>query len=235
MTAYVPDIGGLLPVYVHDEYEGFEVKTFAELSDAELDRYLGSNVTAVNDVVEDAGGVDAALANHLVMGPAILARAGLGFAIKVHGSDLSYTVIPDLDRFGPFAEEGVRPASGVMVGSRHIFDRLGEALAPHLFESKTRLGPPGVDTTLFHPVPPDERPAQLHALAGQLRGLGREEEGQDAPQRVVPSGVLGDRTRCRAHRTRRHRKRGPEISTQRPTPSNGSQLRRAPGSSSSES
>ena len=28
------DIGGLLPVYVHDTYEGFEVKTFAELTDA---------------------------------------------------------------------------------------------------------------------------------------------------------------------------------------------------------
>ena len=42
-----PDINGLLPVYVKDPYEGFEVKAFEELSDAELDRYLEANVAAV--------------------------------------------------------------------------------------------------------------------------------------------------------------------------------------------
>ena len=56
VTAYVPDIGGLLPVYVADRYEGFEVKTFPDLSDAELDRYLSANVGAVRDVVGAAGG-----------------------------------------------------------------------------------------------------------------------------------------------------------------------------------
>ena len=55
LTVYTPDIGGLLPVYVADDYEGFEVKTFAELDDAELDRYLDANVAAVRDVVERSG------------------------------------------------------------------------------------------------------------------------------------------------------------------------------------
>ena len=77
VTIHNPDIGGLLPVFVHDTYEGFEVKTFAELTDAELDRYIEPTSTAVARVVESLGGVDAALANHLVMGPVILARAGL--------------------------------------------------------------------------------------------------------------------------------------------------------------
>src|SRR6266568_8455986 len=31
-TVYRPDIGGLLPVYVHDRYEGFKVRTFPELT-----------------------------------------------------------------------------------------------------------------------------------------------------------------------------------------------------------
>src|SRR4051794_6745065 len=31
-TVYRPDIGGLLPVYVFDTYEGFEVKTFDDLT-----------------------------------------------------------------------------------------------------------------------------------------------------------------------------------------------------------
>ena len=45
----MPDIGGLLPVFVADRYEGFEVKTFPELSDEELDRYLEANVAAVRE------------------------------------------------------------------------------------------------------------------------------------------------------------------------------------------
>jgi glycosyltransferase involved in cell wall biosynthesis len=148
-----PDIGGLLPVYVKDPYEGFEVKAFPELSEEELDRYLDANVTAVRAVAEQAGGIDVALANHLVMGPAILARADVGpFAAKVHGSALEYTVKPHLARFGPFAEEGMRAASGVLVGSRHTAESLWAALpnVPGLKE-KTRLGPPGVDVELFRP------------------------------------------------------------------------------------
>ena len=102
VTAYRPEIGGLLPVYVADRYEGFEVKTFSELSEAELENYIASNVTAVRAVADSLGGpeaLDAALSNHLVMGPVILARAGLSFAAKVHGSALSYTVKPEPGRF----------------------------------------------------------------------------------------------------------------------------------------
>src|ERR1700761_3479769 len=58
-----PEIGGLLPVYVKDPYEGFEVKAFEELSEAELDRYLEANVAAVRQVAGEAGGIDLALAN----------------------------------------------------------------------------------------------------------------------------------------------------------------------------
>ena len=76
ITVHIPDIGGLLPVFVADRYEGFEVKTFPELTDEELDRYLDANVSAVRQVVEEYGEPDAALANHLIMGPVILARAG---------------------------------------------------------------------------------------------------------------------------------------------------------------
>lgn len=147
-----PEIGGLLPVYVKDPYEGFEVKAFPELTDAELERYLEANVAAVRDVAERCGGFDAALANHLVMGPAILARAGVGaFAAKVHGSALEYTVKPH-PRFLPYAEEGMEAASGVLVGSRHTAESLWETLpdVPGLRE-KTRLGPPGVDTDAFSP------------------------------------------------------------------------------------
>ena len=84
------------------------MKTFPELTDAELDRYLDANVAAARDVVTSAGEPDAALANHLIMGPVILARAGLRFAIKVHGSDISYTVRPHPERFVPVRARGHR-------------------------------------------------------------------------------------------------------------------------------
>jgi len=47
VTVHNPDIGGLLPVYVLDRYEGFEVKAFPELTDAELDRDHEANDAAV--------------------------------------------------------------------------------------------------------------------------------------------------------------------------------------------
>jgi glycosyltransferase involved in cell wall biosynthesis len=147
-----PDIHGLLPVYVKDPYEGFEVKAFPELTEAELDRYIEANVAAVRRVADRAGGIDVALANHLVMGPAILARAGVApFAAKIHGSALEYTVKPH-PRFLPYAEEGMSAASGVLVGSRHTAESLWAALPSiSALESKTRLGPPGVDTVAFSP------------------------------------------------------------------------------------
>jgi glycosyltransferase involved in cell wall biosynthesis len=147
-----PDIHGLLPVYVKDPYEGFEVKAFPELSDEELDRYIESNVGAVREVAAQAGGIDAALANHLVMGPAILARADIGpFAAKIHGSALEYTVKPN-PRFLSYAREGMEAARGVLVGSRHTAESLWAAL-PDVsgLREKTRLGPPGVDTQRFGP------------------------------------------------------------------------------------
>ena len=73
-TVYRPDIGGLLPVYVADRYEGIEARTFAECSDAEIARYIDANVAAVREVVRAGARPQVALANHLVMGPVILAR-----------------------------------------------------------------------------------------------------------------------------------------------------------------
>jgi glycosyltransferase involved in cell wall biosynthesis len=154
ITAYLPDIGGVLPVYVADSYAGFDARPFADLSDDEVESYIAANVTAVRDVSERAGGIDAALANHLVMGPVILARAidALGsFAAKVHGSALSYTVMPN-PRFVPYAREGMAAARTVLVGSRHTGESLWETVDLPGLEEKTRLGPPGVDIEAFSPL-----------------------------------------------------------------------------------
>ncbi|MGZ6643996.1 MAG: glycosyltransferase [Solirubrobacteraceae bacterium] len=96
VTAWRPDIGGLLPVYVADRYEGVEARTLLDCTDAEVEAYVAANVAAIEDVVARAR-PDVALANHLVMGPAIVARALRGevpYAVKVHGSALECTGAP---------------------------------------------------------------------------------------------------------------------------------------------
>ena len=160
VTVHNPDIGRVLPVYVADTYEGFDAKTYPELTDEELAHYLAANVAAVRA----APAPDVALANHLVMGPVILARADVApYAVKIHGSALEYTVKPHPERFLPYALEGIRPARGVLVGSHHTGNSLFEALSdePSL-PDRTRLGPPGVDIHEFRPREPD-----LERLASQ--------------------------------------------------------------------
>ena len=167
-----PDIGRVLPVYVADRYEDFDAIRFADLDEGALARYLEANVAAVRDV---AGRFepDVALANHAVMGPAILARALGGevpYAVKIHGSALEYTVRPDPERFLPYMLEGLRGAAGVLVGSRHTAESLWEVAGDPGLAERTRLGPPGVDVDAFRPRPPAEAARGLDELADRIEG-----------------------------------------------------------------
>jgi glycosyltransferase involved in cell wall biosynthesis len=194
ITVYVPEIGGLLPVFVADRYEGFEVKTFPQLTEGELDRYLSANVQAVLDVVESLGGVDSAVASHLVMGPVVLARAGLGFALKVHGSDLSYTVLPHLPRFGPYAEEGASAAAAILASTAHVAARVLQAVPRPEVEAKIGLVPPGVDTSLFAPIPRAKAAPRLRDLAASLEA----EAGRGASTSIGAQGTSWNRDPERA-------------------------------------
>ena len=168
VTVWRPEIGRLLPVYVADRYEGFEARPLLECSDAEIEAYVQANVAAVRDVCARAR-PDVALANHLVMGPAIVAR-GLGgdapYAVKVHGSALEYVVKRDPARFLPWAREGLAGARGVLVGSRHTGESLFAAMQDDGLPERTRLGPPGVDVDEFRPR--DDAAAGVEALIGRL-------------------------------------------------------------------
>src|SRR5262249_51814665 len=82
---YVPDIGRVLPVYVADHYECFDALPFPELDETALGRSLDVNIAAIRS----APPPDIALANHLVMGPVIVARGLEGrapYAVKIHGA-----------------------------------------------------------------------------------------------------------------------------------------------------
>jgi glycosyltransferase involved in cell wall biosynthesis len=169
-TVYRPDIGAVLPVYVADRYDGVEARPFPELSDAEVDAYVQRNVDAVREVAERVR-PDVALANHLVMGPLILARAledlDVPYAVKIHGSALEYVVKPH-PRFLPHAREGLAGAGGVLVGSRHTAESLWAAMDDPGLPARTSLGPPGVDVERFAPREPAAALAGLRALAERL-------------------------------------------------------------------
>lgn len=169
-TVYRPALAGLLPVYVADRYAGIEARPFPDCTDAEIDAYVAANVRAVREVAERAR-PDVALANHLVMGPLVLARAlgdDVPYAAKVHGSAMEYVVAPHPERFLPAAREGIARARSVLVGSGHIADRLVATLGDEALRARIRLGPPGVDVARFGPREPTEARAGLAALAVRL-------------------------------------------------------------------
>ncbi len=170
-TVYRPALAGLLPVYVADRYDGIEARPYPDCSDEEIEAYVAANVRAVRDVARARP--DLALANHLVMGPLVLARA-LGetvpYAVKVHGSDIEYTVAPHRERFVPPSLEGMAPARTALVGSQHIADRLFATLGDAGLAARTRLGPPGVDVARFAPREPAAARAGLEDLARRLAG-----------------------------------------------------------------
>ena len=150
-TVYVPDIGDLLPVYVYDDYEGWRVKTFLDLTQEELDNYLDRNVEAVQSVLgaSDAEGV---IVNHSVPGPLIARRAlhgsGINYVSIVHGSCLQY-LSRKSDKYMGLTREGLEGAAEILALSSHSVGTVAEDF-PDLTDRIEAL-PGGVDTRLFSP------------------------------------------------------------------------------------
>ena len=183
-----PDIGTLLPVFVFDDYEGFEVKPFVDLTDGELETYLARNVDALG-AIRTWRPPDAAVAGHVVPGP-IVARRALGdgaFVAKVHGSDLEYAVRVQ-ERYGALAREGLAGARAVVGASRDVLART-EAVAPAV-AGRTRVIAPGVDVGRWRPR---ERAEALEDAASRLEDdpetrRGRPNEAERATREALAAG-----------------------------------------------
>ena len=151
-TVIQPDIGDLLPVYVLDDYEGFQrVKTMLALTDREREHYIDSNVEALK---EAAAGQrpDFVMTNHAVCSPVIAGRADLDapFFSYVHGSAIEYVIKKDR-LYYDLAVEGLEAAKGVMAGSSYQQEevlRLFGRDIPGLKDKMNRM-PCGVDAELF--------------------------------------------------------------------------------------
>lgn len=148
MTLLRPNIGSLLPVFVYDEYEGFEVKRFVDLTDEELERYMASNATAVSAAVTWHGS-DVLVTGHVVPGAAIGRRSvgEGGYVAKIHGSDIEYAIKVD-ERYERMALEGLEGARGIVGSSEDVLQRTLE-FVPSV-RDRMRIAYPGVDTERFH-------------------------------------------------------------------------------------
>ena len=155
-----PDVGGLLPVFVIDRYEGYEVKLLQDCTRAELDDWVEANAAAVRAALP----ADVAFCNHVLLGGAVGEASGARYAVKAHGSELEYSMRgrPELERWGRDVLAG---ASAVFVGSAHIREVL-EDVCGHV--DRVHEVPPGVDIDEWRPRSRDA------ALAGLLAEAARD-------------------------------------------------------------
>ena len=162
-TVVVPELpGGLLPVFVMDRYAGLEPRLLQDFTAAERDAYVAANAAALRELLP----ADLVFANHVLMGGPVGAASGARFRVKVHGSELEYSMRgrPELERLGA---EALARAEVTYVGSGHIREVLAQVVGP---VGRVDEVPPGVDIDEFRLRPRDE------ALAGLV-----EEARRDRP------------------------------------------------------
>jgi glycosyltransferase involved in cell wall biosynthesis len=147
-TVFRPNIGGLLPVFVLDRYEGVEAKLLQDFTRAERQRYVALNATALCAQMP----VDLVFANHVLMGAPVAYASGMPFAVKAHGSELEYSMRGN-EELAAWGRECLAPAEAVFVGSAHIRSVLEEVVG-HV--DRVHEVPPGVDVEEFHPASRDE-------------------------------------------------------------------------------
>ena len=151
-----PDVGGLLPVFVLDRYDGYEVKLLQNCTREELDGWVEANAAELRQELP----ADLVFCNHVLLGGAVGAASGGRFAVKAHGSELEYSMRgrPELERWGA---DVLECASTVFVGSAHIREVL-EDVCGHV--DRVHEVPPGVDIDEWRPQP---REAALQSLIAE--------------------------------------------------------------------
>ena len=114
-AAVRPVVGGFLPVFVLDRYEGYEVRRVPDCTRGELERWVEANAAAVRELLP----AHLVFANHVLLGGPVGLASGAPYAVKAHGSELEYAMRgrPDL---GAWGAEALAPARATFVGSAHI-------------------------------------------------------------------------------------------------------------------
>jgi glycosyltransferase involved in cell wall biosynthesis len=148
-----PDIGGILPVFVLDRYEGLDARLLRDLTRPERERYVELNAAALREHLP----ADLVFANHVLLGGPVAAATGARYRVKAHGSELEYSMRGN-DELSVWGRESLARAEAVFVGSAHIREVL-EDVVGHV--DRVVEVPPGVDVDEFRPVPRSQALAQL--------------------------------------------------------------------------
>lgn len=169
----LPNIGSVLPVFVLNDYPGFEVKTFLEMSDEELGEYVDRNVAALEAAIQEHE-PDVTIIGHEVMGPYIALKAfgrlGHEYSVQLHGSGLEYAV-KQQERYRSFAVQGLSGARTVIGGSRYMISAALSA-APG-WGSRTAVVNLGCDVDLFRPSERDpEAPFTVGFVGAMIANKG---------------------------------------------------------------
>jgi glycosyltransferase involved in cell wall biosynthesis len=133
--------GGLLPVFVMDQYAGLSPRFLQDFSNDERSAYVEANAAALRELLP----ADLVFTNHVLMGGPVGAATGAPFRVKAHGSELEYSMRgrPEL---GAWGREALAQAEATYVGSQHIREVLEDVVGhvERVFEV-----PPGVDVDEF--------------------------------------------------------------------------------------
>ena len=169
-----PYIGSLLPVFVRDSYEDFQVKTFVEFTDEELEEYIELNVSALKKFLEE-NAIDVIYCNHLAISPYILKKAteenNIPYVVVGHGSSLNYTIARD-DRYKELSSEGLKGCRRIVFQSDYFFKRTLEVYEGNemeeLVKEKGVIIPCGINKEVFGRVL--EREEMLSAIEREAVG-----------------------------------------------------------------
>jgi glycosyltransferase involved in cell wall biosynthesis len=152
-----PDIGGILPTFVLDRYEGLDARLLGDLTRAERERYVELNAAALRAHLP----ADLVFANHVLLGGPVAAATGERYRVKAHGSELEYSMRGN-EELSTWGRESLARAEAVFVGSAHIREVLEDVVGS---VDRVVEVPPGVDIDEFRPVPRAQALAQLLAEA----------------------------------------------------------------------
>ncbi len=111
----------LLPVFVLDEYPGLKAKLLQDFTPEELKKYTDANLKAMQPYLP----ADLVFTNHALMGGPIGAATGSPYRVKIHGSELEYS-IRGREELVKMARDSLTAAEAVYVGSKHIRKVLAE-------------------------------------------------------------------------------------------------------------
>ena len=174
-----PEVGGLLPVFVLDRYEGYEVKRVQDCTREELEDWVEANASAIRAHLP----ADIVFANHVLLGGPVGAATAAPFAVKAHGSELEYSMRGNAE-LSAWGAQALAKARVTFVGSEHIRSVLTDVCG-HV-ENVVEV-PPGVDVDEWVPEPRDE------ALAALLDEARRDSPNPGNTEERLPDGNNAER------------------------------------------